>query len=127
MKFDARLLVVDDEADICEFLVDYFTKKGYEVESATDGQDAIEKTKLFRPHIMLLDIKMPGLDGIEVLKKIREFDQTVGVIIVTGVQDVEIGRIALKYGAVDFITKPINLDYLCSSVIAKYMSLLQQG
>lgn len=119
-----RLLVVDDEQDICEFLADYFTGRGYECMTALNGEDALAKTKLFRPHVILLDIKMPGMDGIEVLKRIRDFDTFVGVIVVTGVLDEDIGRQALQEGAVDFITKPIDLEYLEHSILAKVVSIL---
>lgn len=124
-KLKKRLLVVDDEPDICEFLVDYFTGKGYESIAAMSGEDALAKTKLFRPHVILLDVRMPGgIDGIEVLKRIREFDTFVGVIVVTGVLDEDIGRQALQLGAVDFITKPIDLEYLENSVLVKVVSIL---
>jgi len=120
-----RLLVVDDEQDICEFLTDYFTGRGYECLAAMEGEDALSKAKMFRPHMILLDIRMPGMDGIEVLRRIRDFDTMVGVIVVTGVLDEDIGRQALKLGAVDFITKPIDLEYLEHSVLAKMVSILK--
>ena len=119
-----RLLIVDDEQEICEFLADYFNSRGYECMVSFNGEDALAKTKLFRPHVILLDIKMPGIDGIEVLKRIRAFDTFVGVIVVTGVLDEGIGRQALKEGAVDFITKPIDLEYLEHSILAKVVSIL---
>lgn len=119
-----RLLIVDDEQEICEFLADYFNGSGYECMVSLNGEDALAKTKLFRPHVILLDIKMPGIDGIEVLKRIRSFDTFVGVIVVTGVLDEGIGRQALKEGAVDFITKPIDLEYLEHSILAKVVSIL---
>lgn len=120
----ARILVVDDEPDICQFLVDYFASKGFDAEYATSGVDALDKVQKFRPHIMLLDIRMPGMDGIEVLQKVREIDTQVGVLIVTGVLDKDIGKKALTMGASDFVVKPINLEYLETSVMAKIMMIL---
>ncbi|MGR3174445.1 MAG: response regulator [Candidatus Scalindua sp.] len=66
---------------------------------------------------MLLDIRMPGMGGIEVLKRVREFDKDVGIIMVTAVKDEGIGKDALKKGADEYITKPIDFDYLESSIL----------
>jgi DNA-binding response OmpR family regulator len=120
----SRLLVVDDEPDICEFLSEYFESKGFSTDYALNGPDALEKVDSFRPHIVLLDIRMPGMDGLEVLQRIRDMDSRIGVLMVTGVLDRDIGIRALDLGASDFIVKPINLDYLETSVMAKIMSLL---
>ncbi len=78
-----RILVVDDEQDFL-FTMEYWLKsKGYEVKTATDGIKALDLVKTFNPHLILLDINMPGIDGVETLKRIRAFNKDVPVIIIT--------------------------------------------
>jgi DNA-binding response OmpR family regulator len=108
----ARILVVDDEPDAVELLTEYLTMKGYTVITASNGEEALRKVKENRPHLVLLDIRMPKMDGIEVLKKVREIDNEVGIIMVTAVHEEEMGRRALELGAFDYITKPIDFRYL---------------
>jgi two-component system OmpR family response regulator len=119
-----RILVVDDEIAICNLLRKFLDLKGYEVYTALDGPAAIAKVKEFRPHIVLLDIMMPGMGGIQVLKKIKKVDPRAGVIMVTGVGDNELGRRALELGAYDYITKPVNFDYLETVLRVKMIDLL---
>jgi YesN/AraC family two-component response regulator len=73
-----KLLVVDDEADILFFLKSYFQTKDFEVSTAQSGEEAIGKVKEIRPHIVLMDIIMPGMGGLEALKKIKEIDPAIG-------------------------------------------------
>ena len=78
-----KIMVVDDEQDFL-FTMEYWLKsKGYEVRTATDGFKALDLAKAFNPHLILLDINMPGIDGVETLKRIREFNKEVPVIIIT--------------------------------------------
>jgi DNA-binding response OmpR family regulator len=112
----ARVLVVDDEPQSVELLCEFLRGKNYDVSTATNGQEAVRLVREERPHLVLLDVRMPGMDGLEVLRQIREIDREVGVIMVTAVHEEEIGRRALKMGAFDFITKPIDLKYLEDSV-----------
>jgi CheY-like chemotaxis protein len=120
----ARILVVDDEPDAVELLRDFLTGKGYEVSAAASGQEALQKLKQERPHLVLLDIRMPKMNGLEVLRQIRQIDREVGVIIVTAVNEEQIGREALKLGAFDFIVKPLNLEYLERSLWTKITTML---
>jgi CheY-like chemotaxis protein len=108
----ARVLVVDDEPANVELLQDFLEAKGYQVSTALSGFEALQRLREDRPHLILLDIRMPGMDGMEVLRRIREIDRDVGVIIVTAVHEEEIGRRALAQGAFDYITKPLDLQYL---------------
>ena len=119
----ARILVVDDEKETREFLSEFLKLRGYQVLTASDGFEALTAVKNERPHIVLLDIKMPGLDGVEVLRRIRAIDKEAGVIMVTAVKDEKIGEYALKLGASDYITKPIDLDDLEKSVYAKLLMM----
>ncbi len=108
----ARILVVDDEPDSVELLVEYLTRKGHTVFTAASGAEALRKLKETRPHLILLDIVMPEMSGLDVLKRVRELDQEVGVIMVTAVNTKAIRRQALALGAFALITKPIDLQYL---------------
>jgi two-component system response regulator AtoC len=119
----ARVLVVDDEPDAVELLREFLTAKGYEVIAASDGEEALRKLKEDRPHLILLDVRMPKMNGLEVLKRVREIDSGVGVIMVTAVNEEETGREALKRGAFDYITKPLDLQYLERSLWCKIMMM----
>lgn len=115
----ARILVVDDEFEVCDILKRFLTSKGYTVDTAQDGSIALEKIKEFCPDVVLLDIMMPGIGGIETLKEIRRIDPSIGVIMVTAVLDEALAKRALEIGAFEYITKPINLHYLETVVLVK--------
>ena len=76
------------------------------------GEDALVKVRNLKPDAMLLDIGLPGIDGMEVLRRVRQFDEEIGIIMITGVTDENMGRDAIKKGADDYLTKSINFDYL---------------
>ncbi|MGD0265522.1 MAG: response regulator [Candidatus Methylomirabilota bacterium] len=118
-----RVLVVDDEPDFIELLREFLTAKGYEVIAASNGEEALRKVKEDRPHLILLDVRMPKMNGLEVLKQVREIDHEVGVIMVTAVNEEETGRQALKLGAFDYITKPLDLKYLERSLWYKITTM----
>ncbi len=118
-----RVLVVDDEPDAVELLTEFLRAKGYEVSTASDGEEALRKVKEDRPHLILLDVRMPKLNGMEVLRRVREIDREVGVIMVTAVNEEETGREALKLGAFDYITKPLDLKYLEKSLWYKITTM----
>jgi len=119
-----RILVVDDEIAICNLLRQFLTSKGYEVYTAPDGQTAIAEVKEIRPHIVLLDIMMPGMGGIDTLKEIKKVDPKVGVIMVTAIFDEELGKRAIELGAYDYITKPVSFDYLETVLMVKMIDVL---
>jgi DNA-binding response OmpR family regulator len=108
----SRVLVVDDEPELVNLLREFLTLKGYEVVTAADGPEALQVLKAERPHVVLLDIRLPPMNGLEVLRQLRTIDQEVRVIMITGVAGAETGRAALQLGATDYILKPIDLDYL---------------
>ncbi len=119
-----RILVVDDEELVCNVLKEFLKLKGYDVHIASDEQTAIRLIKEIRPHIVLLDIIMPGMGGLDVLTEIKKIDPKVGVIMVTGVADNELAKRTLELGAYDYITKPIDLDYFESVVMVMIIDLL---
>jgi len=120
----ARILVVDDEPDSVELLKEFLSTKGYEVITASSGEAALRKAKEERPHLILLDVRMPGMSGLDVLRQIRESDKEVGIIMVTGVNEEETGRQALEMGAFDYIVKPLTLAYLEHSLWDKITTML---
>jgi DNA-binding response OmpR family regulator len=118
-----RVLIVDDEPDAVELLKEFLAAKGYDTMTASNGEDAIRLVKAERPHLILLDVRMPKMNGLEVLRQVRQIDQEVGVIIVTAVDEEETGRQALKLGAFDYIVKPLDLDYLERSLWYKITAM----
>ena len=114
-----KILIVDDEHDIVELLEDLLLQMGYNVARAFSQAEAREQIEKFKPTIILLDIKLPDGDGVEFLKEIKVDHADIDVIMITGLADKEIALRALKNGAADYITKPIDLNYLTNSVLAK--------
>jgi len=104
----SKILVIDDEDSIRKLLKISLTHKGYEVLTAEDGKKGIETFQREKPPIVLTDIKMPGVDGIEVLKRIKELYPDTQVIVITGHGDMQSAVEALKLEASDFINKPIT-------------------
>jgi DNA-binding response OmpR family regulator len=118
-----HILVVDDESDVRELLSKFLTRRGYEVNTASDGMAAIEAIRDSRPDIVLLDIRLPKIDGLSVLQRLRDESENVAIITMSGVADEETARRSLELGAADFITKPFNLPYLETSLLAKLILL----
>jgi len=107
-----KLLLIDDEPDILRVLSISLKADGYEVIPANSGAEGLEAFETEKPEIVLTDIKMPGMDGIEVLKKVKALNPDAEVIIITGHGDIENAIEALKYGASDFINKPVRDEAL---------------
>ena len=113
-----RILVVDDESHIRKILKDRLEKKGYQVFTARDGKAALEDIARHDPHLVLLDLRLPLLDGMEVLRTVRENDPERLVVMITAYGTVDNAVEAMKSGAYDFITKPLNPDHM-TMVVAK--------
>ncbi len=107
-----KLLLVDDEPDILRVLSISLKADGYDVRTAPGGEEALAIFSTERPDIVITDIKMPGMNGIEVLREVKKIDQETEVIIITGHGDIEAAIEALKYGASDFINKPVRDEAL---------------
>src|SRR5262245_9352015 len=107
-----RILVVDDEANARTALAELLKEDGYTVETAADGFKALGKLAEFSPELVRTDLKMPGMDGLELLRKIRgQADDTV-VLVMTAFGAVETAVSAMKEGAADYLTKPLNMTEL---------------
>ena len=115
--FSPRILVVDDEMIVCESCQRILQEDSYEVECVSSGKEAIEKMKANPFDIVITDLKMPGVDGMEVLKSIREDYPDTVVIMITGFSTVETAVEAMKLGAFDYIPKPFTPDEV--SIIVK--------
>jgi DNA-binding response OmpR family regulator len=113
----ARLLVIDDDADVAEVLQDYFADEGYEVRVATNGRMGLDFFDAWRPHVVLLDLRMPGMSGADVFVRIRAMQPTASVIFVTGADDEMLARQLLREGAIDYVQKPIDLEYCALAVL----------
>ena len=111
------ILIVDDEPVVRESLVHWFTEEGYDVDCADSAPGALAKLAGQEFHLVIADIRMPGMDGIELLEKIRAEQIDTSVIVMTGYASVETAVRALKHGAFDYITKPFDPDDL--SVVAR--------
>lgn len=110
----SKLLIIDDEIDVREFAANFFRRRKVEAITASSGEEAVEIIDKQKPCLVLLDIKMPGIDGIETLRRIREKDKDVKVIMVTGKKPEEEEAFikCREYGAWDYIHKPLKLDEL---------------
>jgi signal transduction histidine kinase len=122
------LLVIDDERPILEMLEMSLASEGYNVMTAESGKEGLKIFEEQGPKLVLTDIKMPGMDGIEVLKKIKALDDEAEVIVITGHGDMNSAISALQHGASDFITKPIRDEVLMLSLerAKKKMAMTQQ-
>ena len=114
----SKLLIVDDEHLIRWSLEQNLKKQGYEVVTAGNGEDALRLFRDEQPDLVLLDIQLPGISGLEVLDKIKEHDEDVAVIMVTANSGLDSAVNAMRLGAYDYISKPFNLDEL-SIVVRK--------
>jgi len=112
IKTKGRILIVDDELVVRDSLVKWFTSEGYTAKPAGGAREALELIQQSEYDIALIDIKMPGMDGIELQSRLREADPDLTVIIMTGYASVETAVVALKHGAYDYITKPVDPDEL---------------
>ncbi len=116
-----RLLVVDDEKSIRQMLSTFFGKKGYEVIEASSGEEAIDKVNAEKPNIVLLDMHMGGMDGIESLKQILQLYPKLAVVMATGDENDERVRMAMELGAYGYVLKPFDFLYLELVVSSRLM------
>ncbi len=114
-----RILVVDDEQTVRDFLQRVLETAGYTVITASNGLEALEKMSQFDISLVLLDIMMPGLDGFEVLDHMRQYEEKIPVIMLTGIQEVPTKIDTLALGADDYITKPFSVEELLARIQVK--------
>jgi DNA-binding NtrC family response regulator len=107
----AKIMVVDDDEGILNLLKRFLANLGYEAILADNGEEALQRMNE-KPEIVILDILMPGMNGFEILEKIKEQAPSTEVIVITGLEDTGIGIECLERGAFEFMPKPLNLDHL---------------
>jgi two-component system OmpR family response regulator len=118
MSEKARILVVDDEPNITELVSMALRYEGFEVDVAADGRSALARAATFRPHLMVLDVMLPDLDGFGVLKRIRADGQQVSVVFLTARDATEDKVNGLTLGGDDYVTKPFSVEELVARVRA---------
>lgn len=116
-----KILIVDDEENIRAMLKYFFEGKGYPTITAQNGQEAIALVEKERPSMILLDVMMPGMDGITTLRKIREIDPKVGVVMATGSHDEGIAKEAAALGSYAYVLKPFDIQYLELTVLTRLL------
>jgi len=111
-----HVLIVDDEISICEVIGQYLKKNGYDVSLASSGEDAVELLAKNSIDLIITDIKMPGMSGVDLLKHVKQEHQTLPVLMTTGFPTLDTAIEALKLGAYDYMTKPFHLEEIGEKV-----------
>lgn len=112
----AKILLVDDELDFTENMSRLLKSRGYEVSAANNGEDAIQSLENEKFDMMVLDLKMPGMDGITTLKEIKRLELFIETLILTGHGAIDTALEAIRLGAYDYLTKPCEIDELTEKV-----------
>lgn len=121
-KSGKKILVVDDEESIRGFLQSFFLDHGYAAIAARNGEEAVELLQKEKPSMMLLDVTMPGMSGIQTLRKIREIDPKIGVVMATSIRDEQTIKEAADLGAHAYVLKPFDMQYLELVVLTRLVA-----
>ncbi len=109
--------MVDDYQAMAALIGAHLYAEGYLVEMAFSGESALEKIRQRKPDLVVLDIRMPGIDGLETLRRIKALDKDILVVMATGSYDSEECKQAYEYGATDYLTKPLDFKYLKNTIL----------
>lgn len=115
-----KILVVDDEVDVVNFFSAFLRRLGLSVEKATCGQEALELFNLYKPEWVFLDIKMPDINGLDLLRQMKGIDAGIKAIMISGKDDDSTQNEARELGASDYLIKPIDLEEM-SRIVRKYI------
>ncbi len=112
MKRNPTILVVDDEKGVYDLFHRILKKNGYTVLVAKDGKEALELVDKKSPDLVILDLKLPDMNGIQVLRRLKKINENIEVIMITGYGTMKTARMAMSLGAYDYITKPFDINYI---------------
>ena len=112
-----KILIIDDEPEICKMVTEFLFDAGYSASYALNGPDGLAKIKKDSPSLVLLDIGMPGMDGLEVMRLIHEQFPALPVVVLTGHRDTETVKKMIELGASEYLTKPINPETLLNQFV----------
>lgn len=121
---EGKILVVDDQFGIRMLLQEVLKIEGYETQLASNGLEALELLTAFQPDLVFLDMKIPGMDGLEILKKMKEQTPDVKIIMMTAYSELDLINTALSIGALGYLPKPFNIEELIN-LSKKYISILK--
>ena len=113
----SKILIVDDNVNVSYLLKSFLEEMNHDIIVSHSGMDALEKVNTLIPDIMLLDIIMEGMGGMDVLKRTRQFNNKIGIIMVSAITDDLLCKKALEYGADEYITKPIDYNHLYECIL----------
>ena len=116
MSDEKKILIVDDDKDIVKIVTTMLEGRGWDVTAAYNGREALDMVNASRPDIILLDIMMPEMNGIEVLKRIKKMDSGVRIVMITAFGDVESYLDSMELGAYEYINKPFETDELLDMI-----------
>ena len=122
-----RVLVVDDEVDFAAALATRLQRRGFAADAVFSGQEGVRRAEAGRTDVLILDLKMPGMDGLETLRQVRRSAPRVHVIVLTGHGTVASGIEGMQIGAADFLQKPADIDTLCAAIVAAADEVAAQG
>lgn len=117
----SKILIVDDNVNICHLLKSFLEEMGHNIIVSHNGMDTLEKVKKLKPDVILLDITMEGIGGMEVLSRIRLFDKHIIIIMVSGFEDKALCKKAMENGADEYITKPFDFDHLHECILVNLL------
>ncbi len=112
-----KILIIDDEIDICKAVTEFLFDAGYSTSYALTGNDGLEQVKKELPSLIILDIGLPGMDGIETLRLIREISASLPVVVLTANHDPDLIKKIMRFGVLEYLTKPINLETLLNHFV----------
>lgn len=111
-----RILMVDDELELISATAERLALRGFEVETATSGREALRRIVESTFSILLVDVKMPGMSGLDVLEEVKRSQPDLPVVLFTGHGSLAAAEMGLKHGAVDYILKPVNIDSMIETI-----------
>ena len=115
-----RILIVDDEKEFVESLAERLSMRNYDVTTSSSGEEAIEKVKGYNFDVVILDVAMPGMDGVSTLREIKKLKPLTEVLMLTGHATVETAVEGMKLGALDYVLKPCEIEDLASKIEMGY-------